>query len=325
MSENKLKILYLRQILLDEADEEHPINANRICEIMESKYECSYERRRVYEDIKSLEKFGMKIAKVKGSNFGYYVLERDFELPELKLLVDAVQSSKFITKEKSDELIRKLEKQTNKINASELQRNVFIYNRIKAENTFIYNNVDSLHAAIHANCQVSFIYCKWTISKTLTPRNDGKAIVVSPWALTWDDENYYLVAYDAVAGKIKHYRVDKMQDVKLVSEERLGQENFKDFDLAEYARKTFGMYGGPERTLTLEGTNYMVGVIIDRFGKDVMIIPSDENHFHASVTVSVSPQFFGWLSGLGQSVKITWPEDVRDEYLAFLKGIIENY
>ena len=266
----------------------------------------------------------LKIAQIKGKSFGYYVEKRDFDLPELKLLVDAVQSSKFITKEKSEELIKKLEKLTSTENAKQLQRQVFIYNRIKADNDAIYANVDAIHAAIHDNRQIGFRYCEWTVKKELIQKKDGAEYVVSPWALTWDDENYYLVAYDAGAEKIKHYRVDKMQDIRVKGELRLGREHFKDFDLAAFARKTFGMYGGQDRSITLEGENSLVGVVIDRFGTDVMIFPHDEEHFHASVTVTVSPQFFGWLAGIGKGIRIRWPEDVREEYKDYLRAIVES-
>ena len=324
MAEEKLKILYLMQVLLEETDPAHPMNATQLCEKMQSRYEYSYNRKTIYTDIERLKAYGLKIAQIKGKSFGYYVEKRDFDLPELKLLVDAVQSSKFITKEKSEELIKKLEKLTSTENAKQLQRQVFIYNRIKADNDAIYANVDAIHAAIHDNRQIGFRYCEWTVKKELIQKKDGAEYVVSPWALTWDDENYYLVAYDAGAEKIKHYRVDKMQDIRVKGELRLGREHFKDFDLAAFARKTFGMYGGQDRSITLEGENSLVGVVIDRFGTDVMIFPHDEEHFHASVTVTVSPQFFGWLAGIGKGIRIRWPEDVREEYKDYLRAIVES-
>ena len=322
MAEEKLKILYLMQVLLEETDSAHPMNATQLCEKMQSRYEYSYNRKTIYTDIERLKAYGMRIGQIKGKGFGYYVEKRDFDLPELKLLVDAVQSSKFITKEKSEELITKLEKLTSHENAKQLQRQVFIYNRIKADNDAIYANVDAIHAAIHDNRQIGFKYCEWTVKKELVRKKNGVEYVVSPWALTWDDENYYLVAYDADAEKIKHYRVDKMQDIRVKEDARLGRDHFKDFDLAAFARKTFGMYGGQDRSITLEGENRLVGVVIDRFGTDVMIFPHDEEHFHASVTVTVSPQFFGWLAGIGKGIRISWPEDVRDEYKTYLREII---
>lgn len=324
MAEEKLKILYLMQILMEETDPAHPLNAAQLCEKMESRYGFSYNRKTIYTDIERLRKYGLQIGQTKGSSFGYFIEKRDFALPELKLLVDAVQSSKFITKNKSEELIRKLEKQTSKENAKQLQRQVYIYNRIKAGNDAIYANVDAIHSAIHENRQIRFQYCEWTVKKQLAERNHGADYFVSPWALTWDDENYYLVGYDANAEKIKHYRVDKMRRIAVTKEKRQGKECFQNFDLAAFSRKTFGMFGGQDKKLTLEVENHLAGVIIDRFGTDVMMIPRDETHFHVHVTVAVSPQFFGWLSGIGKGIRIYWPADVREEYKAYLKEIIDG-
>ena len=326
MAEDKLKILYLMQLLQDETDPSHPLNASEICEKIESRYDCSYERKTIYADIRRLQSYGLKIGQMKGSRFGYYLESRDFDLAELKLLVDAVQSSKFITKEKSEGLIKKLEGLTSKANAKQLQRQVFIYNRIKTDNNAIYINVDAIHSAIHDNKQISFKYCEWTADKKLMRKRNGADYIVSPWALTWDDENYYLVGYedDVKDGKIKHYRVDKMQEIRIIDAHRLGKDLFKNFDLASYARKTFGMFGGEERKLTLEGENHLAGVVIDRFGRDIMMHPHDKDHFRVGVTVSLSPQFFGWLAGVGKGLSIAWPEDIREEYKAYLQGIVDS-
>ena len=311
------------KVLLEETDKSHILNATQISDYIKANYGLSYERKTIYSDIGRLQEFGMKIARIKGRNSGFYIEERDFDLAELKLLVDAVQSSKFITKEKSDELIKKLGFLTNTANADELQRNVFICNRIKTENKEIYKSVDAIHAAIRDNHQIRFKYSRRNIEKKLIMRHDGEDYYVSPWALTWDDENYYLVAYDAKAGTIKHYRVDKMMEVSDAGKERQGKESFENFDLADYARKTFGMYGGPDRNLTLEGEAYFADVIFDRFGLDVMMKPHGEKQFHASVKVSVSPQFFGWLAGLNNGVRIIWPEDIREEYRVYLQKLID--
>ena len=323
MADKQLMILYLRQMLLD-TDENHTLNASQIGEKMREQHNLSCSRSAIYDEIKRLVQYGMKIKKNGGPGNGYYVEERDFDLPELKLLVDAVQSSKFITREKSDKLIRKLERQTNTANAAELQRHVFILNRIKTDNDAIYKNVDSIHSAMRDNRRIRFKYCEWTVKKELVRRRDGADYVVSPWSLTWDDENYYLVGYDAPAGKIKHYRVDKMQEVRIAEESRQGKESFTNFDLAAYSRKTFGMYGGPDRKLTLEVENHLAGIILDRFGTDVMMHPHDENHFHVAVTVAVSRQFFGWLAGIGKGIRISWPAAVREEYRSYLQDIIES-
>ena len=191
-------------------------------------------------------------------------------------------------------------------------------------NESVYYNVDEISFAITSDKQIQFKYFEYDVSKNRRYRHDGAFYTASPFALLWDDQNYYMLAFDAEAGILKHYRVDKMQEIRVTEESRLGRENFKDFDLAAFARKTFGMYGGEDRKITLEGENHLVGVVIDRFGTDVMIHPHDQEHFHAGVTVTVSPQFFGWLAGIGKGIRISWPEDVREEYKQYLQGIVEN-
>ena len=324
MADDKLKILYLAKLLLDETEKDHPLNAAEIAEIMKERYNyTTYNRKTIYADIERLKTYGIKIGQVKGASFGYFVEERDFDLAELKLMVDAVQSSKFITKRKSRDLIQKLGTLTSEYNARHLKREVYIRNRIKSSNDSIYANVDTIHAAINDNRQIRFRYCEWTVEKTLKPRKDGKPYIVSPWALTWDDENYYMVGYDADAEMIKHYRVDKMKNMRMTDSKRLGKERFQNFDLAAFARKTFGMYGGEESELTLECENHLVGVIIDRFGQDVTLVPADDEHFRTNVAVAVSPHFFGWLAAVGKGIQIAWPEEARNEYREYLQSVVD--
>lgn len=326
MAENeKLTILYLMSILLEETDKDHTLNADALCSVLDDRYGVTCSRKTVYRDIERLKDYGLDIGQIKGSNPGYYIAKRDFELAELKLLVDAVQSSKFITVTKSDELIKKLAKLTSRENAKQLKRQIFIYNRPKTGNETIYANVDVIHEAINANKQVSFSYCEWTVKKELKQRRDGEKYQVSPWSLTWDDENYYLVAYDARADKIKHYRVDKMEKMKLLPDRREGKDQFIGFDLAAFAKKTFGMYGGEDARVSLYCENHLAGVIIDRFGKEVMMIPKGKDHFSVSVLVAVSPQFFGWITGIGTGIRIEGPEHIRKQYTEYLADIAANY
>lgn len=326
MAENdKLKLLYLMQILLEQTDEKHILNAIELCEKLESEYGLTCNRKTIYRDVERLRTFGIEIEQIKGDKQGYYVAARDFELPELKLLVDAVQSSKFITKKKSDELIKKLGKLASREEAKQLERYVFIYNRPKTENETIYYNVDAIHNAIYQNKQISFQYAEWTVKKTQTLRHEGARYALSPWSLTWDDENYYLVAYDDSSKKIKHFRVDKMRDTQVEPVYRQGREQFENFDLAAYAKKTFGMYAGHDESVTLVCKNSLAGVVLDRFGNDIMMHEIDEEHFMASVLVSVSRQFFGWVTGIGKDMHIQSPESVRKEYQAYLKEIMGSY
>lgn len=321
----KLRILYLMDIMLQRTDDHHMLNAVELCDILEQEYSMSSDRRTIYSDLETLEKYGLDVQQKRGKNPGYYIGARDFELPELKLLVDAVQSSKFITENKSRELIRKLEKLCCRTDANILAKQVFVVNRPKTENETIYYNVDKLHTAIFENREIAFQYAEWTMQKKIRLKKDGAMYVVSPWALTWDDENYYLVAYDDKAGIIKHYRVDKMLKMVVLETERKGKEAFENFDLAAFAKKTFGMYGGADAEVSMICEQHLAGVILDRFGHDVWMRPVDAEHFHAKVVVAVSPQFFGWVTGIGKGLEIEGPDNIREQYKEYLQELLKKY
>ena len=288
---HKMALLYMMRELLQKTDEDHSMNATDLIAALAA-YDCEADRRTIYSNVEILQDFGIDVIK-KENGQGYYIGSRDFELPELKLLVDSVQSSKFITEKKSRELIAKLMQLTNEQKARQLNRSVFIRNRMKTGNEKVYYNVDTLHEAMNRNRQIRFKYGEWTAAKELVEKKGGTEYRVSPWALTWDDENYYLIAFDEAAGIIKHYRVDKMLKIGLTDEERVGRDSFEDFDLAAFSRKTFGMFGGPDANVVLRCKNGLAGVIIDRFGREISLVPEDGEHFHVHVTVAVSPQFFG--------------------------------
>ncbi|MEZ3487965.1 MAG: transcriptional regulator [Lachnospiraceae bacterium] len=324
VSQVKLRTLYIMKMLLEKTDEKYTMSAADIDRALRD-YGMSADRKTVYNDIETLKRFGMDILQVKGTNVGYYIGRRKFELPELKLLVDAVQASKFISRKKSEELIRKLESLASEHEARQLQRNVFIYNRPKTGNETIYYNVDQIHTAILGNRQIQYQYAEWTVRKELRPRKNGAVYTVSPWALTWDDANYYLIAYDEEADCMKHYRVDKMQHASVTGKERIGREKFRDFDLAEFSKKTFSMYGGHDEEVTLQCRNELAGVILDRFGTEVIVIPANDEEFRVRVLAAVSPQFFGWVTGIGSGLRIAGPGHVRKEYREYLKKIMQEY
>lgn len=307
----KLKILYVMQILLENTDLEHPISIDKIITEL-SRNGISAERKSLYDDIETLRTFGLDIEQKRGRNGGYYIASRTFELPEIKLLVDAVQSSKFITAKKSNELIKKLESEVSKHEAYALQRQVFVANRAKTMNESIYYNIDYIHTAINSNSKITFEYFEWNLDKQKVPRHNGIRYEVSPWALLWDDEKYYMTAFDSEAGIIKNYRVDKMQKIEVTNQKRDGNEKFEGFDTALYSRKIFLMYGGEEQSVTLECDNSLIGVIIDRFGSDVMIF-KHEGTFAVNVNVQVSPTFLSWIIGFEGKIKITSPKNVSDK------------
>ncbi|MDD2979638.1 MAG: WYL domain-containing protein [Hespellia sp.] len=320
----KIKILYLMKLFLSETDETHSLNRKALEEKL-ANYGVSVERKSLYNDIETLKLFGMDIEYRKEQPEGYYLASHEFELPELKLLVDAVQSSKFITERKSTELIKKIEGLASRFEASQLQRQVYVANRIKAMNESIYYNVDKLHSAIASNQQITFQYYEWTADKQLKPRRNGAIYQISPWGMTWDDENYYLIGYDEENNILKHFRVDKMRDIQHMDEPRMGAEEYERFDPAHYSKMTFGMYGGVEQTLRIRFPNRLIGVVIDRFGKEVPIRPDIEGCFTARVEVAVSNQFFGWLTGLGKGAIIVSPDNVVTEYRQYLEEILGEY
>lgn len=317
---HKLKLLYLMKILLELSDEDHPLTVAELINQL-SLYDISAERKSIYSDISMLSEYGLDIVSVKGKSTGYYVASREFELPELKLLVDAVQSSKFITRKKSEELIEKIEGFTSKYQAKALHRQVFVANRIKTMNESIYYTVDYIHAAISKNTQISFKYYEWNAAKEKILKHDGKDYIASPWALTWDDENYYLVAYDSEAGIIKHYRVDKISSIKLLDKKREGEESFQEFDMAIYSKSVFGMFGGKSEYVSLLCDESLAGVIIDRFGKDVVFIKHDGKKFEINVSVVLSPQFYSWVFGFGGKMSILSPDKAKQGFKAQLEEV----
>lgn len=282
------------------------------------------ERKSIYSDIQTLVDFGYDIVRGPGPHDGYQLLSRDFELAEVKLLVDLVQSSKFITTRKSRELISKLQHFVSENDARKLQRQVVVTDRNKTLNENIYYSVDVIYSAIANNRQIHFQYFDWDVHKQMIPRKDGAIYEVSPWLLTWDDENYYLVAYDSAAACMKHYRVDKMLHIELSESPRAGRDLFEQIDVASYSKKTFGMFAGEEETIQLLCDNSLIGVIVDRFGSDVALRPYDDTHALARMNIAVSPQFFGWLAGLSGRVTIYAPQSLAVSYKDYLQRLLDG-
>ena len=321
----KFKFTYLMKIMLEKTDDEHSLTMPQIMEELE-KYDVTAERKSIYTDFQDMtEKFGVEIIKEQiGRETYYHVGAREFELAEVKLLIDAIQSSKFITQTKSRELITKIKSFVSEHQAKQLQRQVYINDRVKTMNEYVYYNVDDIHTAINQNKKIRFKYFKWDINTKLVPRHNGDWFIVSPWALTWDDENYYMVAFDDLDSKIKHYRVDKMMHISIEEEKRSGRDVFRNFDMAEYSKATFGMYQGQKAKVKIQFANYMCGVFIDRFGKDISFRPIDDEHSELHVDVNVSPQFFGWIFSLGKDVKVTGPSEVVERMKVLAREFLEN-
>lgn len=337
MSKNfnqKLKALYLMKIMMNRTDESHTITMPEIIRELE-KYGIAAERKSIYDDIISLKEYGFTINSVKKKTYNYYVTNRTFELPELKLLVDAVQSSKFITHKKSIELIEKIESFASVYEAKQLHRQVHVAKRIKTMNESIYFNVDKIHCAIAQNKQICFNYIEWVVTPSKSNlsyikaskqfKKNGQKYVISPWALCWDDQNYYAVAYYDKYSGISNFRVDKMENIELVDIVRDGQEQFEKFDMVSYSKKLFGMFGGNEEIVELQFKNNLIGVVIDRFGRDIKIKKADADHFIVSINVEISPTFLAWLFTFGNEVKILSPESVVKQFKKQGKKVLSVY
>ena len=324
-SNQKLKTLYLMKILLEKTDEENTITLNEMLTELE-RYGITAERKSIYDDMEALRQYGIDIATKKTKTTDYFIANRLFELPELKLLVDIVQSSKFITHKKSNDLIKKIESLTSTHQAKKLQRQVYVANRVKTINERIYFNVDILHTAISENCQISFKYFEYNVDKKKQFRNSGQAYIVSPYALSWADENYYLISHYPKNPELTHFRVDRMTEIKLLKapcRALLDITGEKSLDIAEYSKKVFNMFGGEEETVKLQFDNSLVNVVIDRFGKDVSIEKVDETHFNIRVHVAVSSTFLAWVFQFGDKVKILSPECVVVRYREMLQRCLD--
>ncbi len=324
-SNQKLKLYYLSRIMLEKTDDDHSLSMAEIQEKLEG-YNVTADRKSLYDDMEALRVLGIDVIGEKdGRNYTYHVGKKQFDIAELKLLVDAIQSSKFITERKTNELIKKLTGLVSEYEAAQLKRQVVVQGRVKTMNESIYYIVDDIHNAIINNRKICFDYLRWNLQKKMERRKDKK-YVISPWALTWDDENYYMIGFDSEEGKIKHYRVDKMSNISLTDERREGKEHFRKFDIASYAKMNFGMFGGEEVRVKLQFRDEMVGVLLDRFGQDITIRPAGKKGWsETNVDVALSDQFLGWIFSLGSGVKIAGPKKVVERFKEEIHDLNDLY
>ena len=317
----KRKLPILAKMLLERSDEEHPISRQEMQEELE-RWGLSAERKSIYDDMEQLQELGLDVHSRQGRGGGWYVGAREFELAELKLLVDAVQSSRFLTKRKSDALIRKLEGLTSVHQARQLQRQVYVDRRVKTMNESIFYNVDRLQGAIAANKVVTFRYFEYNARRERVFRREGERYRLTPYSLIWDSENYYLAGWDEHRREVRHYRVDKMADI-VVSQSKGHPRG--DWTAEGYARKHFGMFSGTPCRLKLRCEDRLAGVVIDRFGLEVPLIPDGEGHFTVTVDVVASPPLWGWLFGLGPGVEVQGPGWAAEEFAARLERAAALY
>ena len=320
-SENqKLKLLYLKELFETQSDEQHILSMQDIVSYLAARG-IRAERKSVYGDISCLQEFGMDIVLQKGPGGGYFLASRPFELAELKLLAGAVQASKFLSERKSVALIEKLSTLCSSYQAAQLERQVTVRDRVKSMNESIYYTVDRIHEAIAENKQIRFRYFDWGVDRRKHER-PGEYFA-SPYALVWDNENYYLIAHSERHG-LTHYRVDKMGQAEVTDLPREGVEQFSQIDVTSYTNQTFGMFAGEESVVTMEFPVRLTGVVLDRFGRETDIRPMSEEVFRIRAKVAVSGQFFGWLAGIGQGARIVAPEAVQKRYVQWLSDILRE-
>ena len=321
----KKKLLALREVMFQYTDETHGLTISEIQEHLKA-YDVEADRRTLYEDMVLLEEFGIEISNERfGRGTKYYVSSREFDLPELKLLIDSVQASKFLSEKTTSDLIRKMEGLCSRYEAKQLQREVIVSNRVKTTNKSIFYNVDGIHRAIASNLQVQFRYFDYDLQKEKKYFKKGEPYIVSPWRLIYTDDNYYLLAYEEKAGKFKHFRADKMDAVEIIDVERSGAEEFEKLDMANYTKYTFSMFGGEVQNVELVFQNRMMGAVMDRFGREIVPMKVDSNHFRVIVSVAVSQQFFAWVFGLGKAVRIAGPDSVKEQMKKALEDIAARY
>lgn len=321
----KLRLLYMKDILEQHTDESHGISLKDFERYLSHKDVEAPTRKTFYDDLDALEEYGMDLGR---DPYGksYKLLSREFDLPQIKLIIDAIQSSKSIPESMTRNIIGKMESLCSEYQARELHRDVIVSGRVKTLNEGTQNNIDYIHLAISADKQITFKYFDYDTSLKKKYRKRGAKCTISPYVLVYCDENYYLLAYDKAYKEIRSYRVDRMEGVSVIETSvREGKEAFAAIDMAKYQKYTFGMYSGEVKEVTMVFTNNMMNAVIDRFGQEIFVHKEDDTHFRISVEVAISPQFYGWVFGLGKMVKIVAPEDVRQGYLDMMKGVQERY
>ena len=318
----KLKILYILDYLQKNSHENHLVRASDLIAMLDRQHNISCDRKTVYSDVAALQEYGVDIISVPGKNGGYYIASRNFELPELKLLIDAVQSSRYLTEKKSRELIEKLLTQCNEQDARLMKRNILVSGRVKSMNETIYYSVDSIQEAISQNKQITFRYFDWDFGGKRKYRE--KPYIASPYGLCQDNENCYLLALSERHG-ITSYRVDRMSDIQLLDSPRTPCPELTGKALHEHANRLFQMYSGDAVDVKMQFHKSLLNVVIDRFGKDTMLIPDGEENFNFTVKVAVSPMFLSWVMGFGSKAKILYPQSVAEELCNLCREAMSRY
>lgn len=321
-NESKARLLYVLKLLEQYSDEEHPLTTVDLLSMLMDQYGISTHRITLKTDIETLQSFGVDIEVINSSQNKYYISSRQFEIPELKLLIDAVESSKFITEKKSEVLVSKLTSLVSKHQAKQLKRNLCTTDRIKPDNELIYYIVDAINEAINTGKKISFLYFEYNVKKEKKLKNGGKPYVLSPYSLIWNGDFYYVVGYSEKHKDICVFRVDRiLKSPTIIDKDAVPQP--EDFNIADYTKSVFQMYGSEECEVTLRCENSLMKYIIERFGEDVQTTAYDMTSFRAIVDVELSPTFYSWVFTFGGKVQILTPEHAKKEYREMLKTALE--
>ena len=311
--DSKPRILYLQKILLERTDEDNMLSTTQLINILKDEFGISAHRTTITKDIAALQEFGMDIVVIHSTQSKYFVASRKFELPELKLLIDAVESSKFITSKKSDALIKKIHTMTSAGQVEKLKRNNYVVNRIKPDNEQIYYIIDTINEAINTGKQISFQYYDYTGLKKKVLKNKGEVYKLSPYKLLWCGDYYYVLGYSEKQGKVINFRVDRIATrPELLSKDSILMPD--DFDIENYTKEVFFMFSGEKVQADLRCDNSLMKVMVDRFGEDVTTLSCDMTSFRIQTEVSASPTFFGWLFGFDGKVQILGPQSLKEQY-----------
>ena len=318
----RLKLLYLLDYLLENTDETHTVKVQEIIDHFDNVYRIPVEQKTVCSDLHLLDEYGYE-TQYDGRTRGWRIIDREFDTQELQLLIDSVQASRFITQRKAKILTDKIKAQASRFDRVLLEWRCYVPNRVRSMNDSIFYHLDDLHKAIANDLKISFKYFYFTPEKKKAYHKKGEKYTASPYALLWNDSNYYLLAYEG--RKMKHFRVDKMDSIEVLYQRREGKEEFKDMKLSERSLQIFSMYSGKVQKVKIRFSNHLANVVIDRFGRDIVMVPEDDRHFTIRTDIEVSPQFFGWLCGLGKGVRILSPDEVVEEMRTYVQKIAEMY
>ncbi len=321
--EQKKKLLLLRDMLYDRTDEKHPVSTDDIIGFYKANG-IKAERKSVYSDIETLRECGTDIQTVRGKKYGYYIGSREFSTAELKLLVDAVSASGFITAAKSKSLSRKLATLAPKSERKALNRAVFVTVKAKSENEDIFRSVDRIHEALENDLRIGFNYYNPLPGGGKEFHRGGARYDISPWQLVWDDGNYYLIGYDHDKGGIRHFRVDRMASVSIeLDKRRGGAEEYAKYDISSYSGAMFGMFSGKPQTVAISFPPKKAYIILDRFGRDTPI-SNKGGKMIAHVHIVPGPTFYGWILGFGGELDIIAPEDIRKSLRDICRKALEQ-